>query len=78
MKSMTCQQLGGPCTVTHTGLSADDIIKAQDQHLKTAVDGGDETHSDARTAMKNRWRHPRKSMDWYSGIKRAFAELPAQ
>jgi hypothetical protein len=27
--------------------------------------------------MKGRWRHPKKSLDWYNGVKRAFAELPA-
>jgi len=26
--------------------------------------------------MKNRWRHPKKSMDWYRDTKEAFAALP--
>jgi hypothetical protein len=26
--------------------------------------------------MKGRWRRPKKSLDWYNGVKRAFAELP--
>lgn len=34
MKTMTCRQLGGPCDHARRGESADDVIKAQDQHLK--------------------------------------------
>jgi hypothetical protein len=76
MKSMTCQQLGGPCDLVHTGATADDVIKAQDQHLKDAVAAGDATHEDARKAMKGRWRHPKASMGWYKDVKSEFAALP--
>lgn len=76
MKSMTCKDLGGPCDLTLTGNSADEIIKAQDQHLKQAVAAGDQTHGEARRAMAGRWRHPKKSMDWYNATKQAFAALP--
>ncbi len=40
MKTMTCQQLGGPCDLAHVGDSADDVIKAQDRHLKDAERAG--------------------------------------
>lgn len=76
MKTMTCQQLGGPCDFAHHGASADDVIKAQDQHLKDAVAAGDTTHNAAREDMKGRWRHPKKSMDWYRNVKATFAALP--
>ena len=39
MKTMTCRALGGPCDVEHHGESADDVIKAQDRHLKEAEKG---------------------------------------
>jgi hypothetical protein len=76
MKTMTCRQLGGPCDHAHHGERADDVIKAQDQHLKDAVKAGDATHAPAREDMKGRWRHPKRSMDWYNAAKRAFASLP--
>ena len=76
MKTMTCEQLGGPCDLQLRGETADDVIKAQDRHLKEAVDGGDSSHADARKAMQGRWRHPKKSMDWYNVTKKAFVELP--
>lgn len=76
MKSMTCQQLGGPCDLAHLGETADDVINAQDRHLKEAVKAGDTTHQAARDAMKGRWLHPKKSMDWYREMKAIFAELP--
>lgn len=76
MKTMTCRQLGGPCDLEHRGETADDVIKAQDQHLMDAEKAGDTTHSVARKEMKGRWRHPKKSMGWYRDMKQAFAALP--
>ena len=76
MKTMTCRQLGGPCEHQHRGDSADDVIKAQDQHLKDAVRAGDATHQQAREEMKGRWRHPKRSMGWYRDAKATFAALP--
>jgi predicted small metal-binding protein len=72
---MTCQDLGGPCDLAHRGESADEIIKAQDRHLKKVVDAGDAAHVPARNDMKGRWRHPMKSMSWYNDVKKRFAEL---
>jgi predicted small metal-binding protein len=76
MKTMTCEQLGGPCDFQLRGDSADEVIKAQDSHLKEMVANGDETHGSASAAMKGRWRHPIAGMGWYREAKRAFAELP--
>jgi hypothetical protein len=73
---MTCKQLGGPCDVAFHGETADEVIKAQDKHLKEMVAGGDETHSGALKAMKGRWRHPIAGMGWYRNTKRDFAALP--
>jgi hypothetical protein len=76
MKTMTCQQLGGPCDLQHRGETADDVINAQDRHLKEAVAAGDTSHEQARKEMKGRWLHPKKSMGWYSDMKKTFAGLP--
>jgi predicted small metal-binding protein len=76
MKTMTCRDLGGPCDLEHRGANADEVIKAQDRHLKEAEKAGDALHQDARDAMKGRWRHPKRSMEWYRDTKEAFAALP--
>jgi predicted small metal-binding protein len=76
VKTMTCHDLGGPCDLAHRGDSADEIIKAQDHHLKEVVEAGDAAHVPARDDMKGRWRHPIKSMGWYNDVKKRFAELP--
>ena len=52
MKTMTCRALGGACDLAHHGDSADEVIKAQDRHLRDAVAGGDTTHEEALAAMK--------------------------
>lgn len=76
MKTMTCRQLGGPCDLPHRGETADDVIQAQDRHLKEQEKAADATHQPARDDMRGRWRRPKKSLDWYFGMKKAFADLP--
>ena len=76
MKTMTCKELGGACDLPHTAATADDVIKAQDRHLRDVVAGGDQSHEEALLAMKGRWRHPIAGMGWYRSTKKRFAELP--
>lgn len=76
MRTMTCKQLGGPCDLPLTGSTADEVIKAQDRHLKEVVAAGDTAHEQAREQMKGRWKHPIAGMGWYRQVKRDFAALP--
>jgi predicted small metal-binding protein len=76
MKTMTCEQMGGACELTHRGSTADEVIKAQDRHLREAVASGDTTHEQALKEMKGRWKNPIKGMGWYKDTKRKFAALP--
>ena len=76
MKTMTCRQMDGPCDVSFHGNTADDVIKAQDKHLKEMVTNGDETHKSASKMMADRWKNPLKGMGWYIKTQRAFAALP--
>ena len=75
MKTMTCKQMGGPCDKEFHGNTADEVIKAQDRHLKEIVKNGDTVHQEALTAMQGRWKHPIKGMGWYKQVKTDFAEL---
>jgi len=50
VKTMTCRQLGGACDLEHHGDDANEIIKAQDQHLEEVVEAGDTVHVEAREA----------------------------
>lgn len=75
MNTMTCRALGGPCDHQHQAESADAVIKLQDRHLREAVKAGDATHEEAWEAMKNRWRHPKRSLGWYRDVKRGYAAL---
>ncbi|MCW2960973.1 MAG: hypothetical protein JWM25_437 [Thermoleophilia bacterium] len=76
MKTMTCKQLGGPCDTAFQGKTADEVIKAQDKHLKEMVAGGDAAHAPALKAMQGRWKNPIGGMGWYMKTKKAFAALP--
>ena len=76
MKTMTCKQLGGSCDFPLHGDTADEVIKAQDRHLKEIVSTGDGEHKNALKEMKGRWKHPLSGMAWYRKAKRDFAALP--
>jgi predicted small metal-binding protein len=76
MKTMTCRQLGGACDLSLRGDTADEVIKAQDKHLREVVAAGDEAHESALKEMKGRWKHPVSGMRWYRKAKRDFAALP--
>jgi hypothetical protein len=73
---MTCRQMGGPCDTAFSGAKADEVIKAQDKHLKEVVAGGDASHEEALKAMQGRWKNPIAGMGWYRSTKKAFAALP--
>ena len=62
MKTMTCTQMGGACDAPFHGNTADDVIKAQDKHLKEMVAKGDETHKSALKSMQARWKNPISGM----------------
>jgi predicted secreted protein len=57
-------------------MTADEVIKAQDRHLREMVAKVDTTHEDALKEMKGRWKNPIKGMGWYRTAKRDFAGLP--
>lgn len=75
MKTMTCKQLGGPCDLPLQGDSGDEIIKAQDRHLREAVAAGDTAHQTALAEMKGRWKNPIAGMGWYRKVKRDFKAM---
>ena len=78
MKTMTCNQMGGPCEAAFRGDSADDVILAQDKHLKEAVAGGDAAHEPALKEMQGRWKNPIRGLGWYRRTKKEFAALPEE
>lgn len=78
MKRMTCQQLGGPCDIVHRGADANEIIQAQDRHLRDAVGAGNSDHEPALKDMKGRWKRPVSGLKWYRQVQRDFAALPSE
>lgn len=76
MKTMTCRQMGGPCDTAFHGNSADDVIKAQDAHIREMVAQGDMSHKEALDMMDARWKDPASGMEWYNNTTSAFAALP--
>jgi hypothetical protein len=75
MPSMTCSQLGGACEHVHSGADANEIIAAQDRHLREAVAAGSTEHEPAARDMKGRWRRPISGLKWYRQVQRDVAAL---
>lgn len=75
MKTMTCKQLGGPCSLEFHRNTADEVIKDQDAHLKDMVAKGDQAHQEALKEMQGRWKNPISGMGWYLKMKKDFAAL---
>jgi hypothetical protein len=78
MKTMTCSQLGGACELPLVGEDPNEIIQAQDRHLREAVAAGRSDHEPALRDMKGRWRRPVSGMKWYRMVQRDFAALPSE
>jgi hypothetical protein len=76
VKTMKCNELGGPCDVPLHRKNANEVIKTQDNHLKEMVAQGDDMHKAALKEMKGRWKNPLSGMAWYRKAKRDFAALP--
>lgn len=68
--------MGGPCDMAFHASNADEVIKAQDAHLKEMVSKGDTTHEQALKEMQGRWKNPIGGMKWYLDTKKAFGALP--
>lgn len=78
MRTMTCSQLGGPCEHAHAGSDANEIITAQDRHLREMVAAGSTEHEPACRDMKGRWRRPISGLKWYRQVQRDFDALPSE
>jgi hypothetical protein len=78
MKPMTCRQLGGRCELAHHAVDHDEIIKAEDRHLRQTVESGSTEHEPALEDLKARWRRPISGLKWYRSIQRNFAALPEE
>ena len=76
MKTMTCSQLGGACELSLVGADANEIIHAQDRHLREVVAAGSADHEAALRDMKGRWRRPVSGLKWYRKVQRDFEALP--
>lgn len=76
MKTMTCRQFGGPCDFAMHGETANDVIKAGEQHIREAVAGSDESHKQALEMMDAMRKDPASGMAWYTKTQSDFATLP--
>ena len=67
--------MGGACDTAFRGNTADEVIKAEDSHLKEMAAKADVSHKPAYERMQASWKHPLSGMKWYIKTKSDFAVL---
>jgi len=68
--------MGGPCDFAMHGNTADDVIKAGEQHIHEMVAAGDDSHKAAAQMMADMRKNPASGMEWYTKTQSDFAALP--
>lgn len=75
MKSMTCNQLGGPsdCMHTFTGETFEEIGEQSKSHAMEMASQGDQPHIDKMNEMKELMESdPKAAQQWYTDKKAEF------
>lgn len=78
MKTMTCQQMGGPCDFSMQANTADEMMQQGEQHLNDMAAKGDEGHVQAKAMMDEAAQDPAKGAEWFAKFTSDFAALPEQ
>lgn len=78
MKTMTCQQMGGPCETAIQGISADEMIANGAKHITDMVAGGDTTHQAALDMMEEARTNPASAAEWFVKFQADYNALPEQ
>ena len=75
MKTMTCTQLGGACSLQFRANSFDTMAELSKSHGMSMK--GDPAHQEAMTAMMKLMKQPAAMQKWFEEKKKLFESLPA-
>ena len=76
MKTMTCRQMGGPCDMSISGNTADEMLKNSTKHIKEMTEKGDEGHKKVMVMMEEMQKNPATGKEWNDKFRMDFAALP--
>lgn len=75
MKSMTCKELGGACSMVFKGTSFEDIVKQSKAHGKEMFLKKDPAHVEAMSVMQDLMKDAAAMQEWFEQKKQEFEAL---
>ncbi|MFC2038454.1 DUF1059 domain-containing protein [Chloroflexota bacterium] len=76
MKTMTCKQLGGPCSEEFHAETFDKMVKLSQEHGIKMAENGDADHINVMAKMKEGMNDPEAMKAWVESVKQEFNALP--
>lgn len=76
MKTMTCKQLGGACSLQFHAISFEEMAEQSKQHSMDMLKKGDEAHLKAMNDMQTLMQSPAEMKKWMDDKRKMFEALP--
>lgn len=76
MKTMTCKQLGGACSLEFHATTFEEIAEKSKQHGMDMFQKGDVPHIEAMNDMKGLMQSPEAMKKWFENKRKEFEALP--
>jgi len=75
MKTMTCEELGGACTLEFHANSFEEIAELSKKHALKMLKSGDKAHREALQEMQDLMESPSDMQEWFENKKEEFNSL---
>ena len=75
MKTMTCKQLGGACSLEFKAETFEEIAQMSKEHGMEMFAKGDKDHLEAMNKMRDLMKDPNSMQKWFEDRKKEFEEL---
>jgi len=76
MKSMSCEQLGGACSIVFQANTFEEIAELSKAHGMEMFKKGDPPHLAAMKEMKKIMQSPNEMATWFESKRKEFEALP--
>lgn len=76
MKTMTCKQLGGACSLAFHANSFEEMADLSKKHGMEMFQKGDKDHLEAMNEMKELMQSPDAMKVWFEAKRKEFDSLP--
>lgn len=75
MKTMTCEELGGACTLEFHAETFEEIAEQSKKHGMEMLKSGDQAHRDAMREMQELMETPTDMKEWLESKRKEFDAL---